>query len=62
MSSSPDASFSLGFGMQYKVMNLKSGFLPLDSKEVCKAYRTARHRLIVLDWGGTGDFVLYVYV
>eukprot|EP00601_Ochromonadales_sp_CCMP2298_P017181 CAMPEP_0173233894 /NCGR_PEP_ID=MMETSP1142-20121109/9889_1 /TAXON_ID=483371 /ORGANISM="non described non described, Strain CCMP2298" /LENGTH=1021 /DNA_ID=CAMNT_0014163805 /DNA_START=97 /DNA_END=3159 /DNA_ORIENTATION=- len=49
----PESTFAVGFGMQYKIMDLKSGFNPLDSKEVCTAYRTARHRLILLDWGGT---------
>jgi trehalose-phosphatase len=49
----PDSSFAVGFGMNYKVMDLKAGFNQLDVKEVCKSYRTARHRLILLDWGGT---------
>jgi len=48
-----DASYALGFGMNYKVMDLKAGFNPLDVKDVCKSYRTARRRLILLDWGGT---------
>ena len=29
------------------------GFQPLDVVAMSKIYRTARHRLIVLDWGGT---------
>lgn len=53
VSSDPNSSYGVGFGMQFKIMNLKSGFMPLDSKEVCKAYRAARHRLFLLDWGGT---------
>jgi trehalose-phosphatase len=52
-SDDPDSSFAVGFGMHYKIMDLKAGFNPLDVKEVCKNYRTARHRLILLDWGGT---------
>ena len=52
-SDDPDSSFAVGFGYNYKIMDLKAGFHPLDTKEVCKAYRTARHRLILLDWGGT---------
>eukprot|EP00600_Ochromonadales_sp_CCMP1393_P004943 CAMPEP_0174970528 /NCGR_PEP_ID=MMETSP0004_2-20121128/9438_1 /TAXON_ID=420556 /ORGANISM="Ochromonas sp., Strain CCMP1393" /LENGTH=1105 /DNA_ID=CAMNT_0016220279 /DNA_START=122 /DNA_END=3439 /DNA_ORIENTATION=- len=52
-SSDPDSNFAVGFGMQYKIMDLKAGFNELNSDEVCKAYRTARHRLILLDWGGT---------
>jgi len=39
--------------MQYKIMDLKAGFHPLDHKEVCISYRTSRQRLILLDWGGT---------
>lgn len=52
-SDDPSANYAVGFGLQYKVMNLKAGFLPLDVQEVCKSYRNARHRLILLDWGGT---------
>ena len=37
----------------YRVMGVKAGFLPLDVQALCKAYRSARSRLIVLDWGGT---------
>jgi trehalose 6-phosphate synthase/phosphatase len=48
-----DGSYAVGFGLQYKVMNLKAGFHALDTKEVSKAFRTSRHRLILLDWGGT---------
>lgn len=48
-----DSAFAVGFGMHYKIMDLKAGFNQLDVKETCKAYRTARHRLILLDWGGT---------
>ena len=49
----PDSSFAVGFGMNYKIMDLKAGFNPLDTKDVCKSYRASRHRLILLDWGGT---------
>lgn len=52
-SDDPNANYAVGFGLQYKVMNLKAGFHALDVQETCKAYRTARHRLILLDWGGT---------
>ncbi len=51
-SQDPDSSYAVGFGMNYKIMDLKAGFNPLDVKETCKAYRNARHRLILLDWGG----------
>ena len=37
----------------YRVMGVKAGFLPLDVQALCRAYRSARSRLIVLDWGGT---------
>ena len=52
-SSDPNASYALGFGMKYKVMNLKAGFQPLDVKAVSTNYRNARYRLIIVDWGGT---------
>ena len=34
-------------------MGVKAGFLPLDINAMSKAYRAAKNRLIVLDWGGT---------
>ena len=43
----------LGFGMGYKVMNIRPGFQVADPVPISKAWRTARSRLIVLDWGGT---------
>ncbi len=49
----PNSSYAVGFGLQYKVMNLKAGFQALDVKDVCKSYKGARHRLILLDWSGT---------
>jgi trehalose 6-phosphate synthase/phosphatase len=52
-SADPGASYGVGFGLQYKVMNLRAGFQALDVKETCKSYRAARHRLILLDWSGT---------
>jgi trehalose 6-phosphate synthase/phosphatase len=52
-SEDPNANYAVGFGLQYKVMNLKAGFHALDIQDTCKAYRNARHRLILLDWGGT---------
>jgi hypothetical protein len=39
-----DANYAVGFGMNYKVMRLRAGFSALNSKEVCKNYRSARHR------------------
>lgn len=52
-STDPNANYAVGFGMQYKVMDLKAGFHALDVKEVCNSYRSARSRLIIMDWGGT---------
>lgn len=48
-----NATLAVGFGMQYKVMDLKAGFKALDLKSVCNDYRKANKRLILLDWGGT---------
>ena len=39
--------------MGFRVMGVKSGFKSADTKNITKAYRTARKRLILLDWGGT---------
>lgn len=33
-STDPNANYAVGFGMQYKVMDLKAGFQALDVKEV----------------------------
>ena len=43
----------VGFGMGFKVMEMKSDFKHADTKSITSAYRAARSRLIVLDWGGT---------
>lgn len=43
----------LGFGMGYKVMNIRPGFQAADTSSISRAWRTARSRLVVLDWGGT---------
>ncbi len=43
----------VGFGMGFKVMGIKADFKLVDTNAVTKAYRSARSRLIVLDWGGT---------
>jgi trehalose 6-phosphate synthase/phosphatase len=49
----PNSTYAVGFGLQYKIMNLKAGFQPLDTKEIAKAFRVAHYRLILVDWGGT---------
>mmetsp|Transcript_25483 Transcript_25483/g.24368 ORF Transcript_25483/g.24368 Transcript_25483/m.24368 type:complete len:1128 (+) Transcript_25483:151-3534(+) len=46
-------SYSVGFGMGFRIMGVKAGFHTLDMTAVTKAYRGARHRLVLLDWGGT---------
>ena len=46
-------TLALGFGMGFKVMGMSSGFKPVDPVAISRAYRAARSRLIVLDWGGT---------
>jgi trehalose 6-phosphate synthase/phosphatase len=48
-----NATLAVGFGMQYKVMDLKAGFKQLNLKNCCYDYRKAQNRLILLDWGGT---------
>lgn len=44
---------AVGFGMQFKVMDLKAGFNQLNLKNICNSYRDSKKRLILLDWGGT---------
>jgi len=44
---------AVGFGMGFRVMGVKSGFEPVDTSVLSKAYRNANCRLILLDWGGT---------
>lgn len=46
-------TYAVGFGMQFKVMDLKAGSRALNTQDVCNAYKTATNRLILLDWGGT---------
>lgn len=46
-------SNAVGFGMGFRIMGVKAGFRTLDMTAVTKAYRAAKHRLILLDWGGT---------
>jgi trehalose 6-phosphate synthase/phosphatase len=44
---------TLGFGMKFRLMDVKAGFHELDLVQVTKDFRLARNRLILLDWGGT---------
>jgi trehalose 6-phosphate synthase/phosphatase len=46
-------SVAMGFGLGFRVVNVREGFHELNSDTVCRAYRDAKCRLIVLDWGGT---------
>lgn len=46
-------TFSVGFGIGYKVVGFKAGFAATDITQVNKAYKLAHYRLILLDWGGT---------
>ena len=49
----PSECMTVGFGMGHKVMNIRAGFQVTDANILSKSYRSARSRLIVLDWGGT---------
>ena len=52
-SNDASAYSALGFGMGFRVMGVKAGFLPINTVDVSRAYRKSNHRLILLDWGGT---------
>lgn len=52
-SDDPNDMQTFGFGTGFRVMGVRAGFQTLNVTEVSKAYRAARHRLILLDWGGT---------
>ena len=42
-----------GLGLGYRILGMDSGFNSLDISAVGKAYRKARNRLILMDYGGT---------
>ena len=44
---------SMGLGMGFRVLGMEAGFQQLKVENVVKAYRTARKRLILFDYGGT---------
>jgi trehalose 6-phosphate synthase/phosphatase len=48
-----EESVLMGFGLGFRVLNVREGFNELSNDAVCKAYRDSRCRLILLDWGGT---------
>jgi trehalose 6-phosphate synthase/phosphatase len=43
----------LGLGVGFRVMGLKTGFKSVDVPDLCRSYRSARRRLVLLDLGGT---------
>lgn len=49
----PVAVAGAGLGLGYRILGMDTGFLPLDVNVVAKSYRTAKRRLILLDYGGT---------
>ncbi len=42
-----------GLGLGYRILGMDRGFNSLDTSAVCKAYKKARSRLILMDYGGT---------
>jgi len=43
----------VGLGLGFRVLGMESGFNPLSSDEVIKAYRNSSVRVIMTDYGGT---------
>ncbi|CAM9491363.1 unnamed protein product, partial [Chrysoparadoxa australica] len=44
---------NVGLGLNFRVIGMDAGFQPLDANDVIRHYRPCKHRLIVLDYGGT---------
>jgi len=42
-----------GLGLGYRILGMDQGFNSLDVSAACKAYKKARARLILMDYGGT---------
>jgi trehalose 6-phosphate synthase/phosphatase len=42
-----------GLGLGYRLLGMHTGFVSLDTNVVAKAYKNARTRLILVDYGGT---------
>ena len=42
-----------GLGLGFRLLGMDSGFDSLDANSVARAYRNAKSRLILLDYGGT---------
>lgn len=50
---SPVQFSGAGLGLGYRLLGMDTGFNSLDVSSVAKAYRNARSRLILVDYGGT---------
>jgi trehalose 6-phosphate synthase/phosphatase len=50
---SPAAYSGAGLGLGFRLLGMDTGFVSLDTNVVIKAYKNARARLILLDYGGT---------
>ena len=49
-----DGQFSgAGLGLGYRILGMDTGFNSLDVSAVAKAFKRSRHRLILMDYGGT---------
>ena len=58
-----------GLGLGYRILGMDTGFSSLDINVVAKAYRMAKNRLILLDYGGTivnndnvSTFLVHLYL
>jgi len=52
-SMNPGQFSGAGLGLGYRLLGMDPGFLSLDTTVVAKAYKNAKARLILLDYGGT---------
>lgn len=50
---SPIQYSGAGLGLGYRLVGMDVGFVSLDFSKVAKAFKSARSRLILLDYGGT---------
>jgi trehalose 6-phosphate synthase/phosphatase len=50
---SPGHYSGAGLGLGYRLLGMDMGFLSLDTNIVAKAYKNAKGRLILMDYGGT---------
>ena len=49
----PEQMSGAGLGLNFRMLGMDTGFNSLSVNVVAKAYRTAKNRLILLDYGGT---------